>query len=142
MSDNFKDLENNAKDAAQKLKKTVKEVAEDLHENTKEFQEEAKETAQEFKKGAQDAYEQLVHEPSNKKVLAGILAILFGSLGIHKFILGYNKEGIIMLAVSLISLGFLGWLVWLVGIIEGILYLTKTDEEFYQIYQANKKPWF
>jgi len=142
MSDNFKDLENSAKKAGQKIKETAKDLAEDLNDNTKEFQEEAKETAQEFKKGAQDAYEQLTGEPSNKKVLAGILAILFGSLGIHKFILGYNKEGIIMLAVTLISLGFLGWIVWVVSIIEGILYLTKTDEEFYQTYQENKKPWF
>jgi TM2 domain-containing membrane protein YozV len=142
MTDNFKDLENNAKGAAEKIKKGAKDLAEDLNENTKDFQEEAKETAKEFKKGAQDAYEQLVHEPSNKKVLAGILAILFGSLGIHKFILGYNKEGIIMLAVTVISLGFLGWLVWIVSIIEGIIYLTKTDEDFYLTYQANKKPWF
>ena len=28
----------------------------------------------------------------NKKILAGILAILLGSLGVHKFILGYNQE--------------------------------------------------
>jgi TM2 domain-containing membrane protein YozV len=142
MSDSFKDLENSAKKAGQKIKETAKDLAEDLNENTKEFQEEAKETAQEFKKGAQDAYEQLVSEPSNKKILAGILAILFGSLGIHKFILGYTKEGLIMLAVTLISFGFLGWLVWAVSIIEGIIYLSKTDEDFYQTYQVNKKSWF
>lgn len=142
MSDSFKDLENSAKKAGQKIKEAAKDLAEDLNENTKEFQEEAKETAQEFKKGAQDAYDQLVSEPSNKKILAGILAILFGSLGIHKFILGYTKEGLIMLAVTLISFGFLGWLVWAVSIIEGIIYLSKTDEDFYQTYQVNKKSWF
>ena len=29
-----------------------------------------------------------------------------------------------------------------IGLIEGIIYLTKTDEEFYNIYVANKKAWF
>lgn len=33
----------------------------------------------------------------NKKVLAGNLAILLGGLRIHKFILGYTKEGIIQI---------------------------------------------
>ena len=33
-------------------------------------------------------------------------------------------------------------IVGIIGIIEGIIYLTKTDEEFYQIYQVGKKPWF
>jgi TM2 domain-containing membrane protein YozV len=28
----------------------------------------------------------------NKKVLAGVLALLLGYLGIHKFILGYTKK--------------------------------------------------
>lgn len=36
------------------------------------------------------------------KVVAGVLAILLGWLGIHKFYLGYNKEGLIMLAVSVV----------------------------------------
>ena len=29
-----------------------------------------------------------------------------------------------------------------IGLIEGILYLTKGDEEFYQTYMAQKKEWF
>jgi len=36
-----------------------------------------------------------VSQPENKKVVAGILAILIGSLGVHKFVLGYTKEGIL-----------------------------------------------
>lgn len=28
------------------------------------------------------------------------------------------------------------------GLIEGIIYLTKSDEEFVQTYIVNKKPWF
>jgi TM2 domain-containing membrane protein YozV len=78
----------------------------------------------------------------NKKILAGILAILLGPLGIHKFILGYQKEGIIMLLVSILTCGIGAGIMGLIGLIEGIIYLTKTDEDFYQIYQINQKPCF
>jgi TM2 domain-containing membrane protein YozV len=72
----------------------------------------------------------------NKKVVAGILGILIGALGIHKFYLGYTKEGIIQILLNLLcGLGSL------IGLIEGIIYLTKTDEEFYQMYQVGKKGW-
>ncbi len=80
--------------------------------------------------------------PENKKLIAGILAILLGPLGIHKFILGYQKEGVIMLLVSILTCGIGGAVMGLIGLIEGIIYLTKTDEEFYQIYQINQKTWF
>jgi TM2 domain-containing membrane protein YozV len=74
----------------------------------------------------------------NKKVVAGILAILIGSLGIHKFILGYQKEGIIQIIISICTCGVGG----IIGFIEGIIYLTKSDEEFYRIYQEGRRPWF
>lgn len=77
-------------------------------------------------------------QPENKKLVAGILAILVGSLGIHKFILGYTREGIIQIVLSIITCGIAG----IVPFIEGIIYLTKTDEEFYRTYQSNKKAWF
>jgi len=38
---------------------------------------------------------------AEKKMVAGILGILLGSFGIHKFYLGMQKEGLIMLLVSL-----------------------------------------
>jgi TM2 domain-containing membrane protein YozV len=73
----------------------------------------------------------------NKRVVAGILGILIGALGVHKFYLGYTKEGIIQILLNLLcGLGSL------IGLIEGIIYLTKTDEEFYQTYQVGRKPWF
>jgi TM2 domain-containing membrane protein YozV len=78
-------------------------------------------------------------QQENKKIVAGVLAILLGGLGVHKFVLGYTQEGIIMLIVSIISCGIVGGLI---GLIEGIIYLTKTDEEFYQTYQVGKKGWF
>lgn len=137
-----KDLKHDLKEGAKKLKDKAKEIAKDIDENTQEFQEEAKSTASEFTEGAKEVYEQFTSEQQSKRVVAGIIAIVLGSLGIHKFILGYQKEGIIMLVVSLLSFGFLAGLVALVGLIEGIIYLTKSDEEFYQTYQIGNKPWF
>ena len=131
-----------AKEAAKKIKEEAKDIAKDIDEGTKEFQEEAKSMASDFTKGAKDAYEQLSSEAENKRILAGVLAIFFGALGIHKFVLGYYKEGVIMLVVSLLSFGFLAALMALVGLIEGILYLTKSDAEFYSTYQVNQRPWF
>jgi len=78
----------------------------------------------------------------NKKLVAGILAIILGVFGVHKFILGYQKEGLIMLLVTILTCGIGGAVVSIIGLIEGIIYLTKTDEEFYQMYQVNKKAWF
>ncbi|PVX45719.1 TM2 domain-containing membrane protein YozV [Flavobacterium sp. 103] len=74
----------------------------------------------------------------NKKVLAGVLAIVLGGLGVHKFILGYTQEGIIQLILGVVTCGIGG----IIGLVEGIIYLTKTDEEFYQTYQVGKKGWF
>ena len=86
-----------------------------------------------------------------KKIAAGICGLLLGGLGVHKFFLGLNNAGFIMLAVSLggVFLGpclifpFFGPMIMgLVGFIEGIIYLTKPDDEFYQTYAIEKKEWF
>ncbi|MEO7977178.1 TM2 domain-containing protein [Flavobacterium sp.] len=79
-----------------------------------------------------------VRREENKKVLAGVLGIVLGGFGVHKFILGYTQEGIIQLVVTLVTCGMGS----LIGFVEGIIYLTKTDEEFYQTYQVGKKGWF
>jgi TM2 domain-containing membrane protein YozV len=81
---------------------------------------------------------QVTPKPENKKVVSGILAILVGSLGIHKFVLGYTQAGIIQIVLTIVTCGFAS----LIGLIEGIIYLTKTDEDFYQTYQVGKKTWF
>lgn len=79
---------------------------------------------------------------ADKKIAAGICGILLGALGIHKFILGYTTQGIIMLLVTVLTLGFAGFIMGIIGLIEGILYLTKSDEDFSRIYIQNKKGWF
>ena len=79
---------------------------------------------------------------AEKKIAAGVTGILLGPLGVHKFILGYTKEGLIMLGVSLITFGLGAPLMALIGLIEGIMYLTKTDEEFVAAYLQNHRGWF
>lgn len=84
-------------------------------------------------------------EDQKSKIAAGILGILLGALGIHKFYLGYTKEGVTMLLISILGslIVGLGPIVMSVfGLVEGILYLTKTDEQFKAIYIDNKKGWF
>jgi TM2 domain-containing membrane protein YozV len=79
---------------------------------------------------------------SSKKVAAGICAILLGSFGVHKFSLGITTPGVIMLLISVLTCGIGAAATSIIGIIEGIIYLTKSDQEFYQEYMVNKKPWF
>lgn len=79
---------------------------------------------------------------AEKKIAAGICGILLGAFGIHKFILGYTKEGIIMLLVTVLTLGILGFVMGIIGLIEGIIYLTKSDEDFVRIYVQGRKGWF
>jgi len=83
---------------------------------------------------------------SEKKILAGVLGIVLGPLGIHKFVLGYTEAGIIMLLVSIVAFPFTCGMSYavmqVIGLVEGILYLTKSDEEFKARYLDQKQPWF
>ena len=92
---------------------------------------------------AQPQYQQQsVSYGEKSKIAAGILGILLGALGIHKFYLGYTKEGVIMLLVSILTLGLGACVMGIFGLIEGIIYLTKSDYDFYQIYEVGHKGWF
>jgi TM2 domain-containing membrane protein YozV len=75
---------------------------------------------------------------SEKKIVAGILGILLGGLGAQRFYLGDTKGGLIRLAISVVTCGAGG----IIGLIEGIIYLTKSDEDFVQTYLVEKKEWF
>ncbi|HWD40600.1 MAG TPA: hypothetical protein VG944_17255 [Fimbriimonas sp.] len=88
--------------------------------------------------------------PASRKVPAGILGILLGSLGVHKFFLGFNRAGAVMLAITV--LGWLtGWLfgighllvgaMSLLGFIEGIIYLVRSDSDFYNTYFVRRQEW-
>lgn len=151
-----KEAKEKVKESAKKAKDKAKEFAEDAKDSAKEFAEETKEAAGDFAEGAKKTANEFsegmkgVTESDNKKILAGILAIILGSLGIHKFILGYQKEGFILLGVTIIGFVlscvgvgiFMVWITGMIGFIEGIIYLTKSDEDFYNTYQVGKKPWF
>jgi TM2 domain-containing membrane protein YozV len=75
------------------------------------------------------------------KLVAGVLGILLGGLGVHKFYLGYTKEGLIMLAGNLLWIVGMGWVPNVVGLVEGVMYLFKSDQEFYDTYVVGSKPW-
>jgi TM2 domain-containing membrane protein YozV len=85
-------------------------------------------------------------ETGSKKIAAGICGILLGALGVHKFILGYTQEGLIMILVTLVggivTCGIASFVMGVIGLVEGIIYLTKTDSEFDAMYVAGKKGWF
>lgn len=104
-----------------------------MDEATDNFEQQAKNTANEFR----ESWNEVINNQENKKILAGVLALVVGYLGIHKFILGYNKEGVLQIILTcMCGIGAI------IALIEGIIYLTKSDEEFYQIYQVGKKGWF
>jgi TM2 domain-containing membrane protein YozV len=75
---------------------------------------------------------------ADKKLVAGICGILLGGFGVHKFILGYTTEGIIQIVITFVTCGAGS----IVGLVEGIIYLTKSDEDFVRTYIQNKKGWF
>jgi len=83
---------------------------------------------------------------ADKKLVAGICAILLGALGVHKFILGYTSTGVLMLVVTIVGFfltcGLAPTVIAIIGLIEGIIYLTKTDEEFVRTYVDQQRHWF
>ncbi len=74
----------------------------------------------------------------SKRIAAGILALFLGGFGVHKFYLGYTKAGILQIVITLLTCGAGG----VIAVAEGVVYLTKNDQEFVHMYQINKKAWF
>jgi len=77
------------------------------------------------------------------RIAAALLAVLVGHWGVHKFYLGKTNAGIIMLLA-----GTIGWILvipgivnWVIAICEFIIYLTKSDQEFYQDYVVGDRSW-
>ncbi|MCL2606399.1 MAG: TM2 domain-containing protein [Coriobacteriia bacterium] len=89
-------------------------------------------------------------EGEKNRTVAALLAVVLGSVGAHKFYLGYKAQGIIMVALTAsgwvltsVLIGALwAWIPGLVGLIEGIIYFTKSDEEFEQTYVVGQRHWF
>jgi TM2 domain-containing membrane protein YozV len=86
-----------------------------------------------------------IGSPQKDKWVAAVLAFLLGTLGIHKFYLGYKNAGIAMLVISLVGgLCFgIGWIVMaVISLIEAVKYVILTQEDFERIYLYGSKGWF
>ena len=84
-------------------------------------------------------------KPQKTKVAAALLAIFLGGFGIHKFYIGKNTAGVIMLVVfflGLILFAIPSIIVSLIAFIEGIIYLIKSEEDFHEQYVSGKRSWF
>lgn len=101
---------------------------------------------------------------NSRKLVAGLLALFLGCFGVHKFYLGRTTPGLLVLLINvggwfltgiitLITFGLGGILLvplmglvsgalGIIGLIEGIVYLTRSDAEFDQTYVIGKKEWF
>ena len=88
---------------------------------------------------------------TKSRTTAGILAILIGGIGIHKFYLGRTNPGIIMAVLwgfcfcssFAFILPFFGCVaLGIIGIVEGIIILGKSDAQFQQEYVIGQKDWF
>ena len=87
------------------------------------------------------------YNPANSnRIAAGVCGLLLGGLGVHKFILGMPVPGTIMLVTNLVvgffTCGLASIVMSIIGIIEGIIYLTKNDQDFYYTYVVHKRQWF
>ena len=82
---------------------------------------------------------------TKSKVLTVLLALFFGGLGLHKFYLGCNTAGFIMLVLFLggfVIFGISTFIVGIIAFIEFIKYIFTAKEDFQRIYFENKKCWF
>lgn len=77
------------------------------------------------------------------RIAAALLAVFLGHWGVHKFYLGKTNAAVIMLLA-----GTIGWILvipaiinWVIAICEFIIYLTKSDQEFYQDYVVGDRSW-
>lgn len=70
-----------------------------------------------------------------EKVVAGLLAIFLGSLGIHYFYLGKTTAGILTIVLSLCTCGIWSFLM----LVQGILMLTMSDADFEEKYVYNER---
>lgn len=79
-------------------------------------------------------------------VSAGLFAVFLGMFGVHKFYLGCNNAGFIMLATSIIggimTFGLAAAVIWFIAIVEGVIYLTKSQTDFDRLYVQNQRDWF
>lgn len=65
------------------------------------------------------------NDPNAKsKIVAGLLGIFLGSLGVHNFYLGYTNKAVAQLLISILSCGALSVVSGIWGLVEGVMILT------------------
>ena len=82
-------------------------------------------------------------------IAAVLLALFLGGFGSHKFYLGYTGPAILYLLTFTVG-WFILWILLyiptiilaIIAFVEGIIYITKSEEEFHETYVVNKKTWF
>jgi TM2 domain-containing membrane protein YozV len=91
------------------------------------------------------------HSFVSRKLAAGLCGIFFGEFGVHKFVLGFSQAGVVMLVVTVLcGITFPCFVIpilavfamKIIGFIEGIMYLSKSDADFYQAYAIDRRDWF
>lgn len=73
------------------------------------------------------------------KLVAALLAFFLGLLGAHKFYLGQTGWGVVYLlcgTIGWVTLGIIPGILAIVCLVEAIVFLTKSDEDFYTQYVA------
>lgn len=83
---------------------------------------------------------------SKDHIAAGLFALFLGMFGIHKFYMGKTNVGFIMLGItivgSLLTFGAAALVMQLIAVVEGVIYLVKSQEEFEREYIYGKRSWF
>ncbi len=79
-----------------------------------------------------------------EKWTAVVLAFVLGTLGIHKFYLGYKSEGLAMLLITVLGacIAVGPMIMGIFAIIEAVKYVTLTEEDFQATYVDGYKGWF
>jgi TM2 domain-containing membrane protein YozV len=82
----------------------------------------------------------------SKRIIAALCAFFLGAFGVHKFVLNRTGQGLLRLGITIIggivTLGLAAAAMSVIGMIEGVIYFTKTDADFIRIYQVGDKAWF
>ena len=93
-------------------------------------------------------------KPYKDRATSAILAIFLGWCGVHKFYLGYASAGIVYMLITILSVFlifsfffsiigvFTIYIPVVFSIVDAIIYLSKTDEEFQAIYVEGHHEWF
>jgi len=77
--------------------------------------------------------------PASRRRVCIAAAVLLGAAGIHRFLLGDVKGGVIRIGITVLTAGYGGVLF---GWVEGMIYLRSSDEAFVERYQVRRRAWF